>query len=70
MNAPIELQAQKNAVPTKLGFLENSPEHMCMKAFKEHPRGLVVYEQSFGSKFIKKEIDITLKRSDNQKIII
>ena len=45
MNVPIELQAQEIAVPTKLGFLESSQEHMCMKAFKEHPRGLVAYEQ-------------------------
>ena len=45
MNAQVEVNAQQFSVPTKLGFLESSQEQLCMKPFKEHPRGLEAYEQ-------------------------
>ena len=35
----------ENAIEIAPGFLESSEEHLCMKPFRDHPKGLVAYEE-------------------------
>ena len=35
----------EHAIEIAPGFLESSEEHLCMKPFREHPKGLAAYEE-------------------------
>ena len=46
MNPANEIvQINENAIEITPGFLESSEEHMCMKPFRDHPKGLEAYEE-------------------------
>ena len=47
MNASIENQVEQQTVARTPGFLETSEEYVCMQPFRDHPRGLVAYEQRY-----------------------
>ena len=47
MNASIENQVEQQSVARTPGFLETSEEYVCMQPFRDHPRGLVAYEQRY-----------------------
>ena len=35
----------ENAIEMTPGFLESSEEQLCMKPFRDHPKGLEAYEE-------------------------
>ena len=39
------IQINENAIEITPGFLETSEEQMCMKPFRDHPKGLQAYEE-------------------------
>ena len=46
MNPASELvEIKENAIEITPGFLESSEEHLCMKPFRDHPKGLEAYEE-------------------------
>ena len=47
MNTSIKIQVQDNLVAMSPGFLETSKEFLCMQPCRDHPRGLIGYEQRY-----------------------
>ena len=45
MNPVEQVIHNEVAVNIPKGFLESSEETVCMKPFKDHPKGLAAYEQ-------------------------
>ena len=45
MNPVTEVAFNESVFEIAPGFLESSEEALCMKPFKEHPKGLVAYEE-------------------------
>ena len=45
MNPAPEVVSNESVFEIAPGFLESSEEALCMKPFREHPKGLVAYEQ-------------------------
>ena len=46
MNPTVEnVEINQNAIPIAPGFIESSEEYICMKPFRDHPKGLKAYEE-------------------------